>query len=335
MLAVFFALVLLASQNVLHGIPQVMLWSFIGVFGGYFWFLAYAVLDSRQDKPDMIHQLATFHPFWGSSIVPFGKGISFLKKMEAKDETQAAITRINGLRLLLHCVWLRGLRLIFRKVVHGYLGIPIMADAMLQQSLGTPYPTLLCWGSLIASFIEAVLKIAIWGNTVIAITRMAGFNLPPSSNKAFSARTLADFWNRYYFYFKEVLVDFFFYPTFMRCFKKHRRLRIIFATFMAACVGNVIFHFMWEIPMVAKIGLVETLTLFKTYLVYALLLSIGITISQLLPRKPETNSLRNRIFTPLGVCAFFCLIHIFDFDSTRPLQPLSVAFAFLLHLFGF
>jgi hypothetical protein len=39
-----------------------------------------------------------------------------------------------------------------------------------------------------------------------------------------------------------VLVNFFFFPTFTRHFKKHPRLRMFAAVFMAAFVGNLYYH---------------------------------------------------------------------------------------------
>ena len=43
------------------------------------------------------------------------------------------------------------------------------------------------------------------------------------------------------------MVDMFFYPTYLRYFKKHPRLRMVAATMAAACAGNAIFHFLRDI----------------------------------------------------------------------------------------
>ena len=57
-----------------------------------------------------------------------------------------------------------------------------------------------------------------------------------------ASATLVEFWNRYYYYFKELLVRFFFMPVFMQLGGKLRdwpRLRLFVAVFAAAFVGNI------------------------------------------------------------------------------------------------
>ena len=49
--------------------------------------------------------------------------------------------------------------------------------------------------------------------------------------------TVVGFWNRYYYYFKEIMVDFFFFPTFVSWFRKRPVLRLFAAVFMAVAVA--------------------------------------------------------------------------------------------------
>ena len=95
----------------------------------------------------------------------------------------------------------------------------------------------------------------VFGGVIIATARLAGFRLLRNTYRPLESTTLAEFWNRYYFYYKELLVDHFFYPTFVRCFRGHRRLRMFFATFVAACVGNLLFQFIRDIDSVGEMGL--------------------------------------------------------------------------------
>src|SRR5579864_6711728 len=106
------------------------------------------------------------------------------------------------------------------------------------------YPWYICWASMIYTFFHNMLEMAIFGGPIVAVARLAGYRLLRNTYRPLSATTLVEFWNRYYFYYKELLVEVFFFPTFFRCFQTHKRLRIFFATFMAATVGNFIFHFM-------------------------------------------------------------------------------------------
>src|SRR6185503_20292068 len=50
------------------------------------------------------------------------------------------------------------------------------------------------------------------------------------------------FWNRYYFYFKELLVEFYFYPTYVATSRYGTRARMFLSVMAAACVGNLYYH---------------------------------------------------------------------------------------------
>lgn len=333
LLSLYFALVLVASLHICHGLIQVLLWSFIAIFGGYFWFLGYAVLDGNSTTAPLLLRIGTFHPFWGSSTTPIGKGVGYLRNVEAKDAAGFALIQIKGVRLIIVCSILHLSLACFDYVVHTYFKLPSLDEALAHEMVGAPFAPASCWGSLLASFVETILNMAVWGNSIVACARMAGFNLLRNTYKPLQSQTLAIFWNRFYFYFKELLVDFFFYPAFLRYFRRHRRLRIIFATFMAAFVGNIIFHFMRDIDLVLRVGLVQAIARFQTYAFYCFLLATGIAVSQLRPRSSVRGGrLGKAQFSSSGVVAFFCLISIFD-DRGEYRIPLTAALTFLSHLF--
>jgi D-alanyl-lipoteichoic acid acyltransferase DltB (MBOAT superfamily) len=170
---------------------------------------------------------------------------------------------------------------------------------------------------------------------LIAIARLAGFRLLRNTCRPLSSRTIAEFWNRYYYYFKELLVDVYFYPTYVRWFKRHPRLRIAFATFMAAGVGNFFFHFVFQYhETIVLYGLSEALVRSQTYAFYCLLLVIGIVLSQLRARREDAGAgwLRGRAMPALGVSAFFCFLSFFDGPHRH--EALRQHFRFLFHVFG-
>ena len=95
------------------------------------------------------------------------------------------------------------------------------------------------------------------GARFIAGCRMAGFNALRNSYRPLSSRTIAEFFNRFYYYFKELLVDFFFYPAFLRYWKGHKRLRMIFATFAAVFFGNSFYHLTRDWQFIRDDGTLE------------------------------------------------------------------------------
>jgi hypothetical protein len=333
LIALFVAMVLVAESSAMHGMQRVILWSFVGTFVRYFWFLGYAVLEVARESPPILAQLGMFHPFWGSTNVPFGKNVTYLRKFESKGSHELSITQLKGLKLAL---WLAVLQVAEKcfAVSTQYLHIPTFEESFAAHLAGAAYPWYVGWVSLISDFFEDLLSISIWGGVIIACARMSGFRLLRNTYRPLESRTIAEFWNRYYFYFKELLVDFFFYPTFLRCFRKHKRLRTFFATFMAACVGNLIYHFMRDIYLVADLGVAKAVVGFESYALYALILSVGIAVSQMRADQPNASSWwLFRLTDSLRVGAFFCILHIFDATSDRA-HSLWERLSFLFYLFG-
>jgi hypothetical protein len=150
-----------------------------------------------------------------------------------------------------------------------------------------------------------------------------------------AAKTIADFWNRYYYFYKELLVDFFFYPTFYVLAGTNRKLRLFLATFMSACVGNLLFHFLRDIFFVAVMGFPRAIAGEASHAFYTLCLSIGIFVSQLYERapKPARGWLRDRAVPALRVLLFFSILHVFDSPMDRE-HSFTQHLDFLLYLFG-
>lgn len=334
-LAIFYAILLVFASSILSGRTSVMAWSFVVTLGAYFWFLAYALVDAKVKDGDSVGlQVGTFHPFWGSTTTPFPKGASYLRRIECKDPQGLAVTQLKALKLLAWACVLNVSEDLFVKIVHTGLAVPSFQAAFNSVIAGAPIPWYTCWLALITAFAEDVLDLAVWGHTFIACCRMAGFRALRNTYSPLTAKTIADFWNRYYFYFKELLVDFFFYPMFFRHFKRWRRLRIAAATFMAAGFGNMFFHFIRDIRYVAELGLWRAVMGFHVYAFYCSALSAGIVVSQLRSRKPRRSShwFRTTVSPRLAVLLFYCLLMIFgDTERTR---SISLHFAFFLRLFG-
>lgn len=160
---------------------------------------------------------------------------------------------------------------------------------------------------------------AVWGGAIVACARLAGFRLLRNTYRPLESTSLAEFWNRYYFYYKELLVDHFFYPVFLRYFRANRKLRMFFATFMAACVGNLIFHFIRDIRFVAELGWWKALSGEASHAFYTFLLALGVGVSQMRAHNRERSRgwLRGRVLPCAWVVLFFCVLHVFDAPLDR------------------
>jgi hypothetical protein len=336
LIAGFIALVALAQSPIAAGAPRVLLWSFLMTFLPFLWFLAYALAGAgaREQAPFWEH-LGVFHPFWGATLTPFGKGLSYLRKFEAKTPEDLAVTQLKGLKLAAWTLLLAACLNGFTALVHGRLALPRFDDAFSGYLAGTPYPRYLCWASLVAYFVEDVLNMTVWGGAIIVCARMAGFRLLRNTYRPMESTTLAEFWNRYYFYYKELLVDHFFYPVFLRYFRTNRKLRMFFATFMAACVGNLTYHFLRDIHFVAELGWRNALSGEASHAFYTFLLAIGVGVSQMRVRsdRPRKGWLRGRVLPCLWVALFFCVLHVFDAPLDR-VHTIGQRSDFLSYLLG-
>jgi len=312
----------------------ITVWDLTRVFGLYLWFIAYSLLDLQsKDHDGLSLQLGTYRPFWGSTVTPFPKGASYLRRIEARDSQLLAVTQLKGLKLLAWSLLISLFARYYMDAIHHYLAIPTFRTAFFHSVQRAADPWYVCWASLLSEFFEEIITISIWGHRFIACCRMAGFNALRNTYRPLSSRTIAEFWNRYYFYFKELMVDIFFYPVFLNFFKKYKRLRIGVATFAAAGFGNAFYHFIRDLKYIADLGLWRALAAYHVYIFYCLILASAITISQMRKRGPAAPGfLRGRVVPAFCVVLFYCVLHVFDY--TERTYPITEHFRFLAHLFN-
>jgi len=334
LLSGFVTLVVLASCISADATIYQPMWDFALTLATYVWFIGYSLLDrNAPDRDGFTLQVGTYRPFWGSTNTPFVKGAAYLRRIEARHAEGLAVTQLKGLKLLTWLIMVSFFGKFYDYCIYDRLHVPLFDHALSLSVSRAPLPWYTCWASLIAGFLGSIISITIWGNRFVACCRMAGFNALRNTYRPLSSRTVAEFFNRYYFYFKELLVEFFFYPTFLRYFKRNRRLRLITATFAAACFGNALFHFCRDLTFVQKLGLPGALVGFQVYLFYCVALATAISISQLRKRDPNAAGfIRGQLLPSVSVALFYCLLDIFG--STQRNYPLTEHFRFLAHLFN-
>lgn len=334
-LAVGGVALVVAAPGWASGSTRVWAWLLVLMVSRNVWFLMLALLDQRsaQRSPDAL-QLGTFHPFWGGSSLPYGKGAALLRKVQAQTPADLALTQYKGLKLGL---WSLGLLFLERGLtwwLEDQWGLRQVEDEVSAFLSQAGRPLWLQWGSVLWSQFDYALWIAAWGNGVIALGRLAGLRLPRASHRPLESRTMIDYFNRVVYYFKELLVDVFFTPSFFRYFKAHPRLRLFFATFMAAGVGNALYHFVRDVDLLPEMGLQALFVSFHSYLWYSLVLALAIGWSQvriLNGIRPPT-SVGGRLRAFVIIWGFVSLMRIFG-DESRS-HDLGERLQFLIHLFG-
>jgi hypothetical protein len=309
-------------------------WAVAHALCSYQWFIGYALLDRFASPGEPVwKQLGTFAPFWGSTTTPFPKGAANWRKIETRSPQALAITQLKGLKLLLWCVLLHFAHLVYRWAAFHSLGILSISDAFRAVANDAPISVGASWASILCSFFERLFELTVFGHTIVACCRMAGFAALRNTYRPFEARNVADFWNRYYYYFKELLVEFFYYPTFLRYFKRHPRSRRIFAVFATVFFGNIYFHFVRDDHWIQKLGFLAAVRQMDVYAVQCMMLAVAISFSQARrPASPGKGWLGERVFPLAKVLVSYCLM--FAFVDEEFLFPLRVHVRFFAHLFG-
>jgi hypothetical protein len=328
------ALALLCALTLLLSDQPLWLVLSIKLLGTYMWFLCYAVVDQRSpQRSSPAFALSLVRPFWGSSSTPIGKGASYLAKLRCDDARELARVQLKGLKLLIWSLVLQGASLMLTAATLR-AGIPPLPKVVQSFALGQPTNAGVGWAAIVSAVAIGALELAVWGHRVVACARLAGWKLRRNTWRPLASRSLADFWNRYYFYFKELLLDFFFYPTFFRLFKRHARLRTFCATFMAAGVGNAIYHFVRDIDRVFSLGPGQAIQGYASYAFYCVLLAGGIAISQLrVDRAVQARGPLQRVVSFACVWGFVCCLQVFGGIEDRTLT-LTNRLSFMLHQFG-
>ena len=287
------------------------------------------------------------HPTWGDSNVPIGKGFDHLVRHEAHAPEAFARSQLAGMKLLVLALVWTGAQRVMAGLVYGEPGSPLTRlfgghvlhvprlDHLLEQR--DPVPLLVAWGSLYTELIREVLKHAAHGHVTVGALRLFGFNVFRNTYKPLLAESIVEFWNRYYYYFKELLGDFFFFPTFVRHFRAWPRVRMIVATFAAAFVGNMYYHALNQDGLVLHGNFLAAWGALRPRLLYCLLLAIGISVSMLREQKRRGTATAPRgglarVVRIAGVWTFFAIIHIWSVGAQASFTQRTQFFLSLLGL---
>jgi hypothetical protein len=219
------------------------------------------------------------------------------------------------------------------RVMGWSLGLPRLRS-LLEGSATASLPISLC--VLYLELVHDVLRLASKGHIIIGILRLFGFNVFRNTYKPLLAESVVEFWNRYYYYFKELLVNFFFFPVFARSFKASPRLRMFTAVFAAAFLGNVYYHLIDQWKLLLALDGSGLMVVIGPRVFYCFLLAVGIYVSMAReqgrgrPTSPPPAWKRWR--ARFLVWTFFAIIHIWSVPAAASLLP---RWSFFFELLGF
>jgi hypothetical protein len=178
--------------------------------------------------------------------------------------------------------------------------------------------------ALYLQLIRDTLRLATVGHVLVGCWRLLGFRIFRDVYRPLLAESVLEFWNRRTWYLKELLTDFFFYPTFVRATGAPLRLRLFLAIFAAAGLGNLYCHAL-ERNLIEPDG-----PALASHAVYCALLALGIWISMLRERsrrrgEPVERARWHRLRARAGVWTFYAVVHLWSINlgSLGPLARLK------------
>lgn len=319
----------------------------LGAFGRlhfYVWRVGYMVMLASHGKAEGTRfrdHLFYLVPVWGGTDTPYGKGLDFLSRHEAHDAQAFARSQLAGIKLLLLAILWTYLLDLMDVLIFGQpsqrlpaqlqgwtLDLPRFVE--LLQSEGS-YPWYQGWLVIYLELIHHTTVLAIFGHWIIGSLRLVGFNVFRNTYKPLLSRSVLDFFNRYDFYFKELLLDFFFYPTYLRLRSVSPQLRLFLAIFAAAFLGNMYYHVLaWQPEAVIALDFARLWETWGPRVFYSFLLALGIWISMLRQEKQRragyTATLPVRLRQIAGVWTFYAIIRIWS------MPPEGASYHELLHV---
>lgn len=338
----------------LSGLPWLGMLGLAPYFAWRLSYLATAASRGRLAGTGFRDHLFYLVPAWGGTTTPYGKGLDYLSRCEAHDPQALARSRLAGLKLLLLAVFWTVALEAMDIVVFSRAGDPLagpaaggLADWLGSFALGweglrelvrsgAHPPWYLGWATIYLELIRSVLALAAAGHVIVGSLRLFGFNVFRNTYKPLLAESVLEFWNRYYYYFKELLVDFFFYPTYLRLRRLSPSLRMLAAVFAAAFLGNMYHHLLAQPEHIVALDLSRLWADWSPRLVYCFFLALGIWVSMLRQQKLRaagaTPGLARRFRRIAGVWTFYAVIHVWNLRGEG--IDLPACSAFFLSLFG-
>ena len=312
------------------------------------WRLGYLLKSGQRGKAAgtrFTDHLLYLWPAWGGSETPYGKGLDNLARHEATSAQALARSQLAGVKLLLLALLWRGALFVMSGIVYGdpdnalvrllggwSLGIPRLDDLVRRRA---ELPLAVAWIGIYCDLVWSTLRLAAKGHVYIGLLRLFGFNVFRNTYKPLLSTSVLEFWNRYYYYFKELLAEFFFYPIYTRV-KGPTWLRTLLAIFAAAFVGNVYYHLIQQERPLVEGDFAGLWAAFQSRALYCFLLAAGIFVSMMREQRR-----RGAGATPLGTAArvrriagvwtFFALISIWANTSAA---TFGQRVEFFLSLFG-
>lgn len=273
------------------------------------------------------HGLIFLRPFWQVVFVaPIPRGRTDLGHQPIPTPERWDTLQRSGLKLLVWATALNGTQIFVSSIVFDVpvanvfafaepfrLHLPDLRELVIGER---PLAQVACsslWLIIVVDFLMHFLRFAYWGHTIISVVRMLGFDAFRNTYRPFESKSLAEFFGRFNFYYKEILWRAFFFPAFRRFFRGRLRARIIFAVFVSVGLGNFLLLLVRDSVLISSLGPLGILQAYSVYAVYCVTLSIALSLSLMLSfDRPRARRRWTQVIAVASYVLFFSILRVFD-----------------------
>ena len=189
--------------------------------------------------------------------------------------------------------------------------IPTIRPAFLLLHIPGALSSGIAWVAVFSDFFLGLLEAMAKGHCIIGLCRLCGFRADPLVRNPLGARSVSDFFARYNYYYKELLLHAFYYPVFFRLSRLSLEVRVTAATLASVGVGNFLLHLARCRFLVLEMGAPAAALAQLPYLLYCIFLGALISIDQVQELRGRKTRRPPLVVIP-GLILIFGLLRIFD-----------------------
>ncbi|OFZ19405.1 MAG: hypothetical protein A2X94_13775 [Bdellovibrionales bacterium GWB1_55_8] len=269
----------------------------------WFWFIVLALADEGKMRGGSRWvRLSAILPFWnsGSSPAPIPGSPFQLQEREACDDTEFAMVRLKGLQLLATSL----LIMILMRNLSSWLEAPSTAGAAIQAirqfrpagNSNEPAEFVFRWFATVYVFVVHLVQWQVVGYGIsVAMARMCGFDLFRNVYQPFSARSFAQFFGRWFYYYNQLLMRVAVDPlfSFLRWIPWYKARLFLAVSLGVAFFGSIYHVFRGFLPIGLNVGPEAAVEIYTPKTGYYFILGIILAASAVLKRRGETRISRH------------------------------------------
>lgn len=316
----YVGLVVFLKETEINLSIELYLWSLVLFLAIVVWNLGYLSNEREVPRLSDFKNLLPFWRFTGTTSAPVHRGRADLDFSFVKSVTGRAELRLNAIKLLYWCLFLRLLGYVVSDLVLG-TNLVVSSERSLNivNIFNVPYQVTErldlsvweLWLSLLSnSLIFLLVNVSSLVGIMISIARFTGFKFYRNTYRPLDSNSFHDFFNRVFFYYNEILINFFFYPiwAFFRGKIVHKKFRLFSATFLTVFVGGAVVHFVRNFPAVVRLDLGALGLMFLSRFPYFFLLGLFAGLSVAFESRRKVA--RYKVLQYFRVFLYFCLYSI-------------------------